>query len=84
MSESMWMDRAQSAESKLITMKESLGAAVERVKIFKANFGVKERANGEIEIDFDKFVENLGKESATELRKIIDERYSTTLHLNHG
>lgn len=83
MSESHWLDRAQSAESKLITMKESLGAAVERVKIFKANFGIKERDNGEIDIDFDKFVENLGKESAMELRNIIDEHYKT-LHLKHG
>lgn len=79
-----WIERAQSAESKLITMKESMGAAVERVKIFKANFGIKEKSDGEIVIDFDKFVENLGEESAMELRDIITERYSKTLHLNHG
>ena len=77
MSESMWIERAQSAESKLVTMKESLVAAVERVQVFKTNFGIREKDTGEIEIDFDKFVENLGKENCMELRKIIDEFYST-------
>ncbi len=85
MSEDHWISRAQSAEAKLVTMKESLGAAIDRVKEFKTNFGIKERSNGEIVIDFDKFVENLGKDSCMELRSIIDEHYSNTLHLkNHG
>ncbi len=84
MSESMWIDRAQSAEAKVATMESAYKPAIERIKIFKSNFGIKELENGEIDIDFEKFVENLGKESAMELRKIIDEVYSTTLHLKHG
>jgi hypothetical protein len=76
MSEQMWIDRAQSAEAQLKTLRESQGLAIQRIKDFKQNFGIKERGNGEIEIDFPKFVERLGEESAAELRKVIDEKYS--------
>ena len=69
------MERAQSAETKLITMKESMGAAIERVKEFKKNFGVREKTDGSLEIDFDKFALNLGVESCIELRKVIDDTY---------
>ena len=75
MSEGMWMDRAQSAEAKLNTMREAQGAAIDRVRDFKANFGIRERDNGEIVIDFQKFAERLGEDSAIELRKVIDEKY---------
>lgn len=76
--ESVWMERAQTAEAQLITQKESLGQAIERIKIFKTNFGIREKSNGDIDIDFDKFVGNLGLESALELRKIIDEHYQVS------
>ena len=75
MSEDMWMSRAQTAEAKLKTMREAQGAAIDRVRDFKANFGIRERDNGEIIIDFQKFVERLGEDSASELRKVIDEKY---------
>lgn len=75
MSESMWIERAQSAEAQLKTLREAQGAAIERIKDFKANFGIKERGNGEIVIDFPKFVERLGEEGAAELRKVIDDKY---------
>ena len=75
MSESMWIERAQSAEAKLKTAKDAYEPALERVKTFKANFGVKERANGEISIDFPKFVKNLGPENAAVLRSVLDEEY---------
>ena len=75
MSENMWMERAQSAEAKLKTLREAQGAAIDRVRDFKANFGIRERDNGDIIIDFQKFVERLGDDSAGELRKIIDEKY---------
>ncbi len=73
MDDSGWMERAQTAEALLITQKESLGAAIERVKVFKTNFGIREKQGGTIEIDFDKFARNLGVESCLELRKVIDE-----------
>jgi hypothetical protein len=75
MSEDIWMDRCQSAEAQLKTLREAQGAAIERIKEFKANFGIKERSNGEILIDFPKFVERMGQEGSAELRKIIDEKY---------
>ena len=78
MDESGWMERAQSAEAKLVTQKESLGTAIERVKEFKTNFGIREKQDGSIEIDFDKFARNLGIESCLELRKVIDEIYQVS------
>ena len=73
-----WMERAQTAEAIIITQKESLGAAIERVKDFKKNFGIREKQDGSIEIDFDKFAQNLGVESCLELRKVIDEIYEVS------
>ena len=70
-----WVQRAQSAESKLSTLRQAHESAIDRVKDFKTNFGIRERDNGEIMIDFSKFVERLGAESSLELRKIIDEKY---------
>ena len=73
--ESMWIDRAQSAEVRIKTLEDAYKPALEKVKIFKANFGIRETSNGQIIIDFDKFVDRLGLESAMELRKVIDEKY---------
>ena len=73
--DSFWVSRAQTAEAQLKTLREAQGAAIERIKDFKANFGIKERSNGEIVIDFPKFVERLGPEGAAELRKVIAEKY---------
>lgn len=75
MSDDFWIERAQTAEAKLKTMSEASRAAIDRVTAFKANFGIKERSNGEIVIDYVKFVENLGEENAKELAKIIAERF---------
>ncbi len=78
MNESQWIDRAQSAEAKLSTMEQNHKLSIDRVKQFKANFGVRERDNGEIDIDFQKLVERLSIGDALELRRIIDEIYSIT------
>ena len=75
MSESFWVERAQTAEAQLKTLREAQGAAIDRIRDFKANFGIRERGNGEIVIDFQKFVERLGEDDANELRKIINEKY---------
>ena len=74
----MWMERAQSAEAKLATLKQAYEPAIERVKQFKANFGIRERDNGELVIDYAKFVERLGMTGALELRAVIDEKYNVT------
>lgn len=78
MSEQMWMERAQTAEAQLITQKEALGGAIERIKTFKANFGIREKQDGTIEIDFDKFALNIGHKAALELIKVFDETYHIT------
>ena len=75
MSESVWIERAQSAEARLNTIKQATEPMLERIRNFKANFGIKERDSGEIDIDFDKFIENLGKENALALKDIIVKRY---------
>lgn len=75
MGEAEWRTRAETAEATLSTMKQNHELAIERVRTFKANFGVRERQNGEIDIDFDLLVERIGQIGALELRKIIDARY---------
>ena len=76
MSEAMWMERAQSAEAKLATLKQAYEPALDRVKQFKANFGIRERDNGELVIDYQKFVERLGKQGAMGLIAVIHEKYN--------
>jgi hypothetical protein len=73
--EQYWIDRAQSAEAKLATLKANIDPVIERVKQFKANFGVREKSDGTLDVDFDKFVERLGIEACLELRSVIDEKY---------
>jgi hypothetical protein len=75
MSDAGWIERAQSAEAKLSTMKQTMDAAIERVKLFKANFGIRENSSGEISIDFDAFSKRLGKEQALALKSVIEETY---------
>ncbi len=70
-----WTERAQSAEAKLATLKSTYEPLRERIRTFKSNFGLKERDNGEIEIDFDKFADRLGAENALILKEIIEKKY---------
>ncbi len=71
--ERYWIDRAQSAEAKLKTLQDATDPAIERIQRFKTNFGVIEKTDGSIDIDFQKFASALPLEHALELRKIIDE-----------
>ena len=73
--ESHWIDRAQSAEARLATIKDAYEPALERVREFKKNFGVREHSNGTIVVDYDKFAANIGIDGALELRRIIDEKF---------
>lgn len=74
--ESYWIEKYNSTEAKLKTLQDQYGPAIERIKQFKSNFGVKERSDGSIDVDFDKFAKAIGIEGALELRGIIDETYS--------
>ena len=73
--EDFWVNRAQSAEAKLATLKANIDPVIDRVKQFKANFGVREKSDGTIEIDFEKMVDRLGPEACLELRSVIDDKY---------
>lgn len=75
MSESDWIARAQAAEARLNTAKQASEAAINRVREFKSNFGAKERADGSIEIDFDKFLDRLGVDGWLGLRVIGDRKF---------
>jgi len=75
MSEDVYRERAESCEARLATLQDSLKPALERVKQFKANFGIREMDTGEIDIDYEKFVANLGRENALALKDVIDEQY---------
>jgi hypothetical protein len=76
MDEDVWRARAQTAEAKLVTMQEATASAIDRVKEFKGNFGIREKQGGEIVIDYEKFVKALGGPGALELRGVIDEQYN--------
>ncbi len=73
--EGFWVNRAQSAEAKLATLKANIDPVIDRVKQFKANFGVREKSDGSIDIDFEKMVDRLGPEACLELRSVIDDKY---------
>lgn len=74
--ESMWIERAQSAEARLATLEDQYKPMKQRIQEFKNAFGVREDGEGKIHIDFEKFATALGIEQALELRKIIDETYN--------
>lgn len=74
--ESHWIDRAQSAEARLITLKEAYEPALERIKEFKKNFGVREASDGRLLVDYDRFADAIGPDGALELRAIIDQKFS--------
>ncbi len=69
------LNRAESAEAKFGTLKANMDAVIDRVKQFKTNFGVRERSDGSIVIDFEKMVGRLGPEACLELRSVIDDKY---------
>ncbi len=73
--EGFWVNRAQTAEAKLATLRESIEPLKDRVQQFKTNFGVRERSDGSIIIDFEKMVDRLGPEASLELRSVIDEKH---------
>lgn len=73
--EGSMQDRIRSLEAQLATAKQQYEPILERYTNFKGNFGVKEKSDGTIVIDYDKFVERLGLEGALTLRAIIDEQY---------
>lgn len=74
--EDMWIERAQSAEARLGTMRDTHEAAMQRFKEFKKTFGLKQKADESIHIDFDKFTDALGQEGCMQLKAIIDKKWT--------
>lgn len=75
MGEAEYRAKAESLQARLNTLEQNVGPLKERIQRFKENFGVRERSDGSIEIDFEKMVDRLGLEACLELRQVIDERY---------
>jgi hypothetical protein len=78
--ENHWSEKAKSLQAQLDTLKGQIDPVIERYTNFKANFGVKEKSDGSISIDFDKFVERLGQGGCAELRKVMDEKFPKLAH----
>lgn len=73
--ESFWIKRAQSAEAQLATCKDNIDRIRDKYRDMMANLAAKERADGTIDIDFGRLVQNLSLEHAFELRGAIDEHH---------
>jgi RNA binding exosome subunit len=80
--ESHWITRAQDAESKLNTLQQQVERIKEDARSILETFSARKKGNGSFDINFEKFVSNIGQESAMEIRKIIDETYPNVLHLD--
>lgn len=74
--ESMWIERAQSAEAKLSSLNSSTDRMKEEVREVYSIFCARRKGDGSVDIDFPKFVERMGLENALMLRKVIDDVYS--------
>ncbi len=77
--ESMWIERAQSAEAREATLKESNTRIKEDSVHILETFAARKQGDGSFKIDFEKFIENIGESGAAELRQIIDEQYPAKL-----
>lgn len=76
--EQFWIDKAQTAEAQIATMRDQVEPLREKCRHIKETFGARERSDGSFDIDYQAFVDNLGMEAALEVRKIIDETYNVS------
>lgn len=74
--ESFWVERAQSAETKLATLQANVDRVKDDAKQILDLFGARKAPDGTFSINFDKLAKNLGLEQAMELRGIIDTTYN--------
>ena len=75
MSESDWIERAQSAEARLNTLNQQIDRIKEDSVFILNTFAARKKSDGSFDIDFKKFIANIGSESAAEIRQIIDKQY---------
>lgn len=77
--DSIWIERAQSAEAKLKALQAQVDPLRERVRDVMAALCAREQRDGSFSIDYTAFVTKLGPDSAGDLRTIIDEKYGASL-----
>ncbi len=66
-----WIERAQTGEATLATVRQGAEHAKEELRLIKDTFGI--RGNSmEYRIDFDALVKSLGPDQCAELKSIID------------
>ncbi len=75
MDESMWIERAQSAEAALTTCRAQADLLKEKVRDVTEALCARVKGNGTIDIDFDALVQKLSTEHALELRVAIDQHH---------
>lgn len=68
-------NQVQELRAQLSTCRQAMEATTRRVRDFKAAFGVRERNDGAIVIEYDVFVAALGRDAWLELRAIGDEKW---------
>jgi hypothetical protein len=73
--DSMWIERAQTAEAQLGTSQKGVERLKKKLRYVMDTFGAREQSDGSFDIDYAKFVELLGPEKSLEVREIIDETY---------
>lgn len=73
--ESFWINRAQSAETKLSTAQEQIERVKEKLRDIMETLCARERSDGTIDIDFDALVQKFSLEHALALRTAIDRHH---------
>lgn len=73
--DSYWVDRCQSAEARLNTLQQAQDRIKEDAVFILDTFAARKKSDGSFDIDYQKFIENIGEESAMELIDIIYEQY---------
>jgi len=76
MNETELIHRAQSAEARIETAREAGEQLKAKLRSLTETFGIKTGFSGNMSIDYDMLVENLGAEQALILRGIIDKHYA--------
>ena len=77
--DSFLVERAQTAEAKLNTLQQTVDRIREDARTVLETFAARKQGDGSFNIDYEKFIENIGPEGAAELRQIIDEQYPAKL-----
>lgn len=73
--ETDWRGLAESSELRYETLYQQVSRLKDEVRDVRELFAARKKRDGSYDIDFDKFVRQLGAEGALDLRRVIDEVY---------